>query len=52
MDIEKLIGRMTLEEKASLCSGKDNWRTKSVERLGLDSIMVSDGPSGLRKEDP
>ncbi len=52
MDIEKLISGMTLEEKASLCSGKDNWRTESVERFGLDSIMVSDGPSGLRKEDP
>ena len=52
MDIERLIREMTLEEKAGLCSGKDNWRTKSIERLGLDSIMVADGPSGVRKEDP
>ena len=52
MDIERLISEMTLEEKAGLCSGKDNWRTKSIERLGLDSIMVADGPSGVRKEDP
>lgn len=52
LDIEKLINEMTLEEKAGLLSGKDNWRTKSVERLGLDSVMVADGPSGLRIEDP
>lgn len=52
LDIEKLINEMTLEEKAGLLSGKDNWRTKSVERLGLESVMVADGPSGLRIEDP
>ncbi len=52
LDIEKLINEMTLEEKALLLSGKDNWRTKSVERLALESVMVADGPSGLRKEDP
>ncbi len=52
MDIERLIRDMTLEEKAGLCSGSDNWRTKSIERLALDSVMVADGPSGVRKEDP
>lgn len=41
---------MTLEEKAGLCSGKDTWRLKSVERLGIPSVMVSDGPHGLRKQ--
>ncbi len=42
---------MTLEEKAGLCSGKTMWHTKSVERLGIPSVMVSDGPHGLRKQD-
>lgn len=42
---------MTLEEKAGLCSGFDFWHTKAVERLGVPAIMVSDGPSGLRKQD-
>ena len=42
---------MTLEVKASLCSGLDFWRTKGVERLGIPSEMVSDGPHGLRKQD-
>ncbi|MDR0641752.1 MAG: glycoside hydrolase family 3 C-terminal domain-containing protein, partial [Treponema sp.] len=46
----KIVGQLTLEEKASLCSGKDFWTLKSVERLGLGSIMVTDGPHGLRKQ--
>lgn len=51
MDIKELISKMTLEEKAGLCSGLDFWHTKPVERLGVPSVMVSDGPHGLRKQD-
>ncbi|WP_069999524.1 beta-glucosidase [Cellulosilyticum sp. I15G10I2] len=49
-DIKKIIQEMTLEEKASLCSGLDFWHTKAVERLGIPKIMVTDGPHGLRKQ--
>lgn len=49
-DIKNIISQMTLEEKASLCSGLDFWHTKAVERLGIPSIMVTDGPHGLRKQ--
>ena len=49
-DIDKIISQMTLEEKASLCSGFDAWHTKPVERLNIPSIMMSDGPHGLRKQ--
>lgn len=45
-----LVSQMTLEEKASLCSGKNFWETKAVERLGIASFMVTDGPHGLRKQ--
>lgn len=46
---KELVSQMTLEEKASLCAGKDAWNLKSIERLGLPSVRVSDGPHGLRK---
>ncbi|NWK69351.1 glycoside hydrolase family 3 C-terminal domain-containing protein [Bacillus paramycoides] len=49
-DIKKIISQMTLEEKASLCSGLDFWNTKGIERLNIPSIMVTDGPHGLRKQ--
>ena len=50
MDVKRIINEMTLEEKAGMCSGKDSWRLKSVERLGVPEVMVSDGPHGLRKQ--
>ncbi len=49
--LQELIGKMTLEEKASLCSGEDFWHTKAVERLGIPAMMMSDGPHGLRKQE-
>ena len=51
MDIKGLISNMTLEEKASLCSGFDFWTTKAIERLNVPQARMSDGPHGLRKED-
>ena len=50
MDINKMLQEMTLEEKASLCSGLDFWHTQPIERLGLSRITLSDGPHGLRKQ--
>lgn len=49
-EAKKLVAQMTLEEKAGLCSGKDFWRLKAVERLGIPEVMVCDGPNGLRKQ--
>ena len=49
MNIDRILAELTLEEKASLCSGNGFWHTKTVERLDIPVIMVSDGPHGLRK---
>ncbi|MEG0051091.1 MAG: glycoside hydrolase family 3 C-terminal domain-containing protein [Terrisporobacter sp.] len=50
MNIKGIISQMTLEEKASLCSGLNFWNTKPIERLNIQSIMMTDGPHGLRKQ--
>lgn len=51
LDVKQLMKELTLEEKASLCSGHDFWTTKAIDRVNLPSVAVSDGPHGLRKED-
>src|SRR3954467_4055369 len=50
LDIDRLLGELTVEEKASLTSGSGFWYTAPVERLGIPKIMVSDGPHGLRAQ--
>lgn len=51
MNVKEIVRKMTLEEKAGLCSGADFWRTKAVEHLDVPQMMVSDGPHGLRKQE-
>ncbi|MCM3160786.1 glycoside hydrolase family 3 C-terminal domain-containing protein [Metabacillus litoralis] len=51
VDIRNMIERLTLEEKASLCSGEDFWTTKGIDRLAIPSILMTDGPHGLRKQE-
>jgi beta-glucosidase len=49
-DIDHIITQLTLAEKAGLCSGLNDHFTKPVERLGIPSVEVSDGPHGLRHQ--
>ena len=48
---KQIVSEMSLEEKSAFCSGKNFWYLKSLARLDLPSIMVTDGPHGLRKQD-
>ncbi|HEY8240544.1 MAG TPA: glycoside hydrolase family 3 N-terminal domain-containing protein, partial [Kiritimatiellia bacterium] len=41
------MSKLTLEEKVSLLAGKDMGETRSVERLGIPSVRVTDGPHGV-----
>lgn len=48
--IKDIIAKLTLEEKAALCSGVSSWETTPIKRLGIPSINMADGPHGMRKE--
>lgn len=50
MKYKDIISQMTLEEKASLMSGKDFWQTEDIERLGINNMFLADGPHGIRKQ--
>ncbi|MBR8534454.1 glycoside hydrolase family 3 C-terminal domain-containing protein [Carboxylicivirga sediminis] len=47
--VNKLMSELTLEEKVSLCSGRDDWSTEPIERLDIPWIWMADGPHGLRR---
>jgi beta-glucosidase len=49
-DIKNLISQMTLEEKAALVTGLDMWHIPGIGRLGIPSIMMTNGPHGVQKQ--
>jgi beta-glucosidase len=48
-DVEKILSQLTLEEKAALTTGLGFWKTTPIERVGIPSITLSDGPHGVRR---
>jgi beta-glucosidase len=47
-DLRSLLAQLTLDEKVLLVSGDSFWTTAAIERIGLRSMVLSDGPSGVR----
>lgn len=50
MDGSSMLQQMTLQQKASLLAGASHWDTVCVDEVGLESIALSDGPHGLRRQ--
>ena len=50
--VEALLKQLTIGEKTSLLSGKDTWQTVPIERLGIPSLVMTDGPHGVRSSQP
>lgn len=47
---KEIIDKMTIEEKALMMSGKNTWETQDFEKYGIQSMTMSDGPHGLRRQ--
>ena len=49
-EASSIVKRLSLEEKCKFCCGMDFWKSFGIEELNIPSIMLCDGPHGLRKE--
>lgn len=49
-DVASIMQQLTLDEKITLLSGFNFWQTPAIERLGIPSLYITDGPHGVRKQ--
>jgi beta-glucosidase len=47
-DERALLGRLSLDEKVSLLSGEGFWSLPPLPHIGLEAIVMSDGPTGVK----
>jgi beta-glucosidase len=50
--VDTLVKQLSLREKISLLAGRDAWHTVPIEHLGLPSLVMTDGPHGVRSSQP
>ncbi len=46
--LQQLVERLPLEDKMALLTGQDSWSLRALPTIGLRSIVMSDGPAGVR----
>lgn len=49
-EVSGILAKLTLKEKIALTYGANFWQTIPMEKVGIPTVMMSDGPHGLRKQ--
>lgn len=49
-DVREQLADLPLERQVELLSGSSFWSTEAIEELGLDAVMLTDGPHGVRRQ--
>lgn len=49
-DVPHILKQLTIDEKIALLSGFNFWQTPAIDRLGIPSLYITDGPHGVRKQ--
>ena len=48
--VEKIISKLSIEEKIAMCHAQSKFSSSGVPRLGIPELWMSDGPHGIRAE--